>query len=254
MKDVIKCIIVDDEPNAVEGLKMIIHEFCENLEVLATANSAIEAVKKINDFQPDLVFLDINMPGGSGFDFLEIYADKKFDVIFVTASNDYALKAFKVNAVDYLLKPIDIEELINAVEKVKENVLSRKNALPLEVDKLKQVLVPLASENNKYSISAEGVIRIVDKSNVIVLKGDGNYTTFHLRDHESQMMSKNLGYFASDFENYPFYRCHQSSIINIDEIVKITNVEGTYAHMSNGMEIKVSRNKKSGLLNILKEK
>ncbi len=252
MKNVIKCIIVDDEPNAVDVLKMIIQEFCENIEVVDCANSALEAVKKINEHQPDLVFLDINMPGGSGFDFLDIYKEKMFEVIFVSASNDFALKAFKVNATDYLLKPIDIEELQAALVKVREN-LQNKDKGTIEKVETPPIVKP-SLEKSRYNISSEGILRIVEKSNIVVLKGDGNYTTFHIKESVTQMMSKNLGFFSVDFTEYPFYRCHQSAIINLDEVLKITNIDGTYAHMSNGMEVKVSRNKKIGLMNIIKDK
>jgi two-component system LytT family response regulator len=227
-------IIIDDEPNAIRSLETILTEYCEGIEIAATANGALEGVKKVNTYHPDLVFLDVDMPGGNGFDFLEAFPDRDFKVIFTTASSDHALKAIKAKAEDYLLKPVDIDELNTALSNLRA-VLDTKKSF----------------DRNKIALPTQNGYTYVSYHDIIHIDNEGNYTTFYLKDNTKHLISKNIGYFADLLDFFPFFRCHQSHIINLDEINELNRTDGTHVILSNGNRIDVSRGKKDELYEVM---
>jgi two-component system LytT family response regulator len=230
----LKAIIIDDEPNAIISLQTILNEFCDGIEILATANGALDGIKQTNIYKPDLVFLDVDMPGGSGFDYLEAFPKRDFKVIFTTASSDYALKAIKARAEDYLLKPVDIDELNTTLNNLRSVLDTRKTF-----------------DRNKIALPTQSGYSYVNYQDIIHINNDGNYTTFFMKNEVKHLISKNIGYFADLLDFFPFFRCHQSHIINLDEITELNRTDGTHVIMSNGNRIDVSRGKKDELYELM---
>ncbi len=218
----IKLIIIDDELDAIESIELLIKNFIDNVEIIGRAQSALEGLKLINKLKPDIVLLDIEMPGGNGFDLIEAIPSKEFAVIFTTASSEYSIKALRVKAVDYLLKPIIVEELEEAIHRA----IAELHKNTLIYDK-----IPLPD------LTGYTYVNILD---IIHLKGDGNYTTVYF-GNTNKVVSKNIKYFVDLLPADIFYRCHQSHLVNINEIKELKKNEGTYLIMSNGNKVDVSR-------------
>jgi two-component system LytT family response regulator len=240
-----KAVIVDDEQDAIESIKLILSENFDNIEVVATAQSVDDARRAILTSQPDIVFLDIEMPGGSGFEVLEGISDRNFHVIFVTAYNQYAIKAFKYSAIDYILKPIDIDEFVNAVCKVKNH-----NSVQVE-DKINLLLENVkTTKPDKIALSTSESIEFVKIAEIVQILAEGSYSTLKLLDQSELVVSKNLGEFESLLEDHPFYRPHQSHLINLLHVKKITR-QGNEIVMDDGSVAFLSRRKKNQFLELM---
>ncbi|MBT8384612.1 MAG: LytTR family DNA-binding domain-containing protein [Bacteroidia bacterium] len=238
----LKTVLVDDEINALEALEWKLNRYIEDIQIIK-CNSPVEAIAVIEKEKPDLVFLDIEMPEMDGFTMLQKLSNTNFDLIFTTAHDEFALKAIKVSALDYLLKPVDKDELITAVDKVRE---SRKGN-QLE-DKLQSLFTNLKDKNDKISIAADGKIYLLERDDVIMLKSDKSYTTIFLKDDKKIVVSKTLKEVEKKFEYSEFYRVHNSYLININHVKEYLKSMGGELIMSNGMSASISRNKKSELL------
>ena len=195
---------------------------------------------------PDLVFLDIEMPEMDGFELLKQLNYKGFQLIFTTAHDEFALKAIKVSAIDYLLKPVDKDELITAIEKVK---VSKKES-KLE-DKLESLFTNINTKGDKINISADGKVYLLEKDDVIMLKSDKSYTTVFLKDDRSILVSKTLKEVEKKFNFQQFFRVHNSYLINVNHVKEYLKSDGGELVMSNGMRAGISRNKKTELLELL---
>jgi len=237
----LKTVLVDDEINALEALEWKLNRYVDDIQIIK-CNSPIEAIEVIQEEKPDLVFLDIDMPEMNGFTLLQKLSYTNFDLIFTTAHDEFALQAIKVSAIDYLLKPVDKDELITAVEKV---VVSRKGN-QLE-DKLQSLFSNL-NKNDKINISADGKIYLLDRDDVIMLKSDKSYTTVFLIDNKEILVTKTLKEVEKKFAFPEFFRVHNSFLVNMNHVKEYLKSLGGELIMSNGMSASISRNKKAELL------
>jgi two-component system LytT family response regulator len=230
-----KTILIDDEPDAITAMRLLLAEFIDDVEVIGTANSIIEGIKEIQNKKPDLVFLDISMPNGQGFDVLDCLPDRHFQVIFVSAFDNYAIKAIKANALDYLLKPVDIDELKNAIAKA---TLRQRNNLPAPNTGL------LAQREHRIPIHLNDGIIYLPVKNIVHLKAEGSYTHIYIMDKKPVMVSKNLKEFENILSGLGFCRVHNSHIINITHVYKFARTDGGHVIMTDNTRIEVSRNRR----------
>jgi len=237
----IKTLIVDDEDDAVNFIRSIIREYCPKLEVIGTANNVKEGVRIIADCQPDLVFLDVEMPHGSGFDLLAQFPEKQFEVIFITAFNQYAIKAIKFSAVDYILKPINISEFIEAVEKVTE----KRPGAPAFEKNYGELLENLRSAiPMKLAIPTAEGMEYLNTREIIRIEADRSYCWFYLTEKRKRLVSKNLKEYQDLLSDRNFFRPHNSHLLNLEFVKKYVRQEGGYIEMTDGAQIPVSRVKR----------
>lgn len=245
MNEKLKSIIIDDEEFARENLRMLVEEYCPDVDLIGTASSASEARQLIDENNPDLVFLDIMMPGEDGFMFLQSLPDRKFQVIFTTAFRDYALRAIKESAVDYLEKPIDIEDLQKAIEKAK-NIAHQKKNLKVTDARLTKILENIALTNTveKTVIPTKDGMAVVKNTDIIHLEAFENYTTLYLTGGKKYVSSRSIKAFEDKLDPNMFFRAHKSHIINIAHHLKEFNrTEGNVAILSDGTQVPVARRK-----------
>lgn len=237
-----KAILVDDENGSRESLALLLEKYCPEVQVLAKADSMTSALTAIQKYEPELVFLDIEMPNGSGFDLLEKIKDIDFDVVFITAYDHYAIRAIKFSAVDYLLKPVDPEDLKHAVKRVEEKRLSKKSL----GDKYKTLLSNVKSETKLKKVAipdGDGLV-FINLTDIIRCDSDGNYTYFVLNNGKKIMSSRTLGEYEEMFEGEHFFRVHRSHLVNLDHVKKYIKGEGGYVVLSDNSQVEVSRRKK----------
>jgi two-component system, LytTR family, response regulator len=245
MSRLLNAIIVDDEKNARENLRLLVEDFCQDIHVLQVAANATEAHQLVEELNPDLVFLDIMMPGEDGFSFLSKYPDRQFAVIFTTAHNDFALKAIKVSAIDYLEKPINIEELQQAATKAHDQLELLRNA-DLSDERLKRIFESYGGSRSseKTAIPTRDGMAIVKNSDIIHLEANESYTTIYLTDGRKYLSSKTIKTYEAKLSDMTFMRVHKSHIINItDHLREFTRTGGNVAILSNEVEIPISRRK-----------
>jgi two-component system LytT family response regulator len=246
----ISAVIIDDEARSRETIREMLRLYCNGIEVVAEAQdvkSGIEAIKRHN---PQLVLLDIRMPDGSGFDLLRQIMPVSFRIIFVTAYEEYAIKAFRFNALDYLTKPIEPAELQNAIEKAStiiENEDLNERLKKLLNDYMK-FQVP---ENRKIILKTSETIHIVDIDNIVRCESDRNYTVFHLEDKTKILMSKTIKDYSDILELHSFYRVHHSHLINLRFLVKFKREE-LMCVLKDETEIPVSTRRRDELLRVLR--
>ncbi|MCH8904658.1 MAG: response regulator transcription factor [Bacteroidetes bacterium] len=242
----IHAVIIDDEEKARNNLDNLLKEYCEQVEVVAKEGTIAAGIKAINNSNPDLVFLDVEMRNETGFDLFDKKEDIDFEVIFVTAHHKYAVKAFKFSAMDYLLKPIDIEELKAAVDKIEEKKASSMTKEKFEL--LVQNLKNPGGDMQKIALpSLEGII-FVNLDEIIRCESTANYTNFMLSSGKKILVSKTIKYFDDLLSDYNFFRVHQSHLINLRHISKYVKGEGGHTVMSDGAMVMVSRRKKEPFL------
>ncbi len=230
----ITALIVDDEIPAQESLSKLLQRFCKNVEIIGIASSVDEAVELCLEKRPQLLFLDIQMPSGSGFDILEKTTFIEKQVIFTTAYSNHAIEAIKANAVDYLLKPIEIQELVKAVEKAIKN--SQKNSQPTEERSLDKIAIPTLEGTYFYN-----------KSEIIRAEADSNYTELHLVNGKKIVSSKTLKEIEISLAKTTFIRVHKSHLININFIKKYIKGDGGIIVLNDDSMIPVSRSHKDEL-------
>lgn len=238
----LKTIIVDDEMNARENLKILVDEFCPELKVVGLAASVAEARKLIDEEDPEVVFLDIAMPNEDGFSLLESYDDRDFSVIFTTAYNEYALKAFKADAIDYLEKPISIEDLQKAVEKI-----MRIHSIIDEVEL--QEKMEADHGNDRISVPTRDGFIIIKNEEITYLEASDNYTMIYMADGSRHLSSKNIKVYEEKLNANVFYRTHKSYIVNVEHHLKeFSRKEGNMAVLDNGKMVPVARRKMTDFL------
>lgn len=240
----IKALIIDDEESGEQVLSKLVTRRHPEITLLPSASSLQEALDAIDAYKPDLVFLDIRLGNENGFDVLEKTLYKSFHVIFVSAYSQYALKAIKSSAVDYLLKPIDMDDLRAAIERFK----SRKNSIdPQQLALIKKSL-HMSDSSNKLVVPVREGYEFIKTADVLYITADENYARIHLGSGNSKLASKNLGYFEEKLGNDSFLRIHKSHLINLDEIVAYEHGNGGFIKMTDGKRLEVSRRKKKELL------
>ncbi len=241
-----KAIIIDDEPKLREVLFIKLQQYCPNIHIVDKAGSASEGYDSIIRNQPEIVFLDISMPGESGFDMLSRFSTVNFSIIFVTGFSKYGIDALKVNAVDYLLKPVNTSDLIVAVNKAIERIEKQQR-----LEKYENLLFSLnnpGDQEAKLTIPNNQEYKFVKINEIIRCEGWQKYTKFHLKDSNPIVSSYNLGYYREMLLKYKFYGTHKSHLINTVHISSYLK-EGIVV-MNNGDEIPVSRRKREEFVNL----
>ncbi len=246
----INAIIIDDEKNALDVLSMQLINYCKDVEVIKVCHGGEEGVKAIKSYQPDLVFLDIEMPKVNGFDVLEQTKELNYRVIFTTAYDQFAIKAFKYSAIDYLLKPIDIEELKAAVNKVKNE---KHTSLESKIDLLYQHMGIGQSKISKIALPIGDAYEMISFTDIIRCESDSNYTTIYLTDGRKVTLSKTLKDVEDGFANTSFYRIHNSHLINTNFVSKFYKTDGGYVIMRDGKQISISRARKEEFFELMKK-
>ena len=242
----IKALIIEDEQKSREMLAMLVEKNCPQLEIVGLAKNVKEGIDLISSTKPDLVFLDISMPDGTGFDLLEAVQGKKFELIFTTATDKHALKAIKYSACDYLLKPIDIDELKLAVEKV----LQKKNSTP-SMDNLQFLIQQLKKADDNYqkiTLPTGNAYEIINIKDIIRCEADASYTHFHLVGGKKLMVSASLKHYEDLLPENEFIRVHHQHLINMNHVTRYLKQDGGYAVMSDGTQIEISRRKKDAFM------
>jgi two-component system LytT family response regulator len=240
-------LIIDDEELARENLSMLISEFCPEIEVIGTSGNIIDAKQKIESLQPKIIFLDIRMPSGSeGFDLLDSIENKNFHVIFVTAFKDYAIKAFNANAIHYVLKPVDIEDLRAAVLKAVDAIqLADKNPEVYTdyLTTLKNLSNSLTSniKSNKITISHAKGIKIIEDDTILYIEADSNCSVLYFMDGTKYLDTRTLGLYEEMLNPEKFFRIHKSIIINLNHLSEYVNEDGYFAVLKNGQRLPVAR-------------
>ncbi len=238
----IKTVIVDDEPDAVNFISSIIGEYCSSVEVVGKAHNVIDGVHKVRELKPDLVFLDVEMPNGTGFDLLDQFPEKNFDVVFITAFNHYAIKAIKFSAVDYILKPININEFIEAVERV---IKKRADKNYRSGDKFNILMENLRSAMpTRLAIPTSDGMEYINPKDIIRIEADRSYSWVFITGNRKILVSKHLKEFQDLLNDRHFFRPHNSYLINLKYVKKYIRREGGYIEMTDNSQIPISRNRK----------
>lgn len=249
MDEKIFTLIVDDEPGNRENLRRMLEKHCPHLVLLGECASVKEARDAIVQKQPDLIFLDIRMGDGTGFTLLESLGDFSPEVIFVTAYDEYAIQAIRFSALDYLLKPIDTQELIRAVQKASRVIAHKQQNLRMQ-NLLQNALRP--DKKKKIALAVSDKIEFVEISDIIRCEADSNYTTFYLKQGKKLLVSKTLKEYDELLTPYNFLRVHQSHLINIDEIKSLVKTDGGYILMNDGSSVSISRQRRNYVMEMLK--
>jgi two-component system LytT family response regulator len=247
----IRTIIIDDEDMSREAMREMFRLYCKGIEVVAEGNDVKSGIEAIQRHDPDLVMLDITMPDGSGFDLLRKVMPVSFKVIFVTAYEEHAIKAFRFNAIDYLTKPIDPSELQSAIEKASE-IIENVNVNEKLRKLLEDYAKPPSSEIRKLILKTSDMIHVVDIDRIVRCESNGNYTIFHLENKEQILISKSIKVFSDNLEANNFYRVHHSHLINLKYLVKFKRNE-LLCILTDETEIPVSTRKRDELLKMLEE-
>ena len=245
----IKAIIIDDEERARRVLSNMLNEFCPDVEIVATCSNVPDGVLKINKLKPDVVFLDIEMPNYSGFELLGFFRDVDFEIVFVTAYSKYAIQAFEVSAVDYILKPVQVEQLESAVQKVKDKVASASMH-----DRLEALKANLTGTHiQKIAVPVSDGLIFVKVEDISHVDADGSYSKIFLADGSNMFVSKKLKYFEELLEGKgSFYRVHRSHLVNLKFVKKYNRQQGTVA-LENNLEINIARDNKTSFEKSLAE-
>lgn len=247
----ITSIIVDDEPRGINYLKKLLQEFCPEIRVIAESGDAIDAQEKIELLQPQLAFLDISMPGKNSFELLASLDTINFEIIFVTAYNDYALQAFQYSATDYLMKPIDEDLLAAAVKRASVKIHSKEiysNTTAL-LHNIKNIHSP---QNMKLCITSTKGFEVVELKDILYCEASSNYTNFHFTNHNFICNARTILEYDRLLEDSGFIRIHKSFLVNLLHVKEYLRGEGGSVILSNGKELEVSRRKKEDFLNKMK--
>ncbi|SDF43368.1 two component transcriptional regulator, LytTR family [Dyadobacter soli] len=259
MTQSLRAVIIDDETNAREALTNLLRIVSPEVTVCGEARNADAGIELIQKERPNLIFLDIQMPGKTGFDLLSSFEKVDFGVIFTTAYQEYAIRAFRFSAIDYLLKPIDPDELQTAVAKFKDKVGSvNPEQLQILQEQLDPVRAPRLVErkrndNQRIALPTAEGIHFVQMTDIIQCESLGSYTKFHLIKGPAIVVSRLLKEYEEILDNYYFFRVHQSNIINLEHIKRYVKGDGGQVWMSDNTEIEVSRRRKDEFLSLLSD-
>jgi len=245
----IRVLIIDDEKNARDVLRMQLEQYCPEVELIGQASGGEEGIGIINQLQPELIFLDIEMPGTNGFDVLRETSTIPYQVIFTTAYDQFAIRAFKYSAIDYLLKPIDIEELKAAIRKF------RKSDVQLMADRIQglfEIMESRQPEKDRISIPSGEGFEIVRHMDIVRCESDSNYTDIILASGKKIKLAKTLKEVELQLPSNQFFRLHHSHLVNINHISKYYKTDGGYVEMTDGSQINISRSRKEEFFELMK--
>jgi len=249
----LKALLVDDETNNLESLQFLLHNDCEGVKVVGKVCNAGQARDWLAKHTADVIFLDISMPGENGFQFLASLVEYDFKVVFVTAYNEYAIQAIKANALDYILKPVNIDELQTAVEKLKRSVSS-----PVAAGQNQQLLKHLLQTVNtkippkKIALPQLGGISFIEVDDMVSLQADSNYTIIHMNTMQKLVISKTLKEFEELLDQTQFARIHKSYIVNLQYIKEYSTTDGGIVKMTDGSQWSISRRQLDSFLEKMK--
>jgi two-component system, LytTR family, response regulator len=248
----IRTILVDDEPRGLNTLNKLLQAYCPQVEIVAECMDADSAKEKINLLQPQLVFLDISLPGKSGFDLLAELNALTFEIIFVTAHNNYMLQAFRYSAVDYLVKPIDEDLLVDAVARAGKRIALHtiSNSVATLLHNLPKEQAP---QEMKLCIPSLKGFLVVEIKNILFCEASGSYTNFYLADNQILCTAKTMHEYDTLLADAGFVRIHKSYLVNLRHVKEYVRGEGGSVILSNGKEVEVSRRKKDSFINRMKE-
>jgi two-component system LytT family response regulator len=241
-------ILIDDEQKSRETLDAMLKRYCKNVKIIGTAENVETGLALLKEVTPDILFLDIQMPDGTGFNLLQKLDKREFDVIFTTAYDQFAIKAIKFSALDYLLKPIDPEELIDAVDKVINNQKEKKKNLDVLLENVED-----GKEPEKIVLSTSEGMHIIEIQNIIRCQADDYYTLFFLNDGKKIMVSKTLKESEKLLDSSSFIRPHKSHLVNTTYIKTYVKSDGGYLILSDKTQIPVARRKKDVVMNVLQD-
>jgi two-component system LytT family response regulator len=244
----IRALLVDDEKHCLETLTWQLEKFCPEIEIVDVCESAEKALEILDNQKIDLVFLDIEMPHMNGFELLQRLKSIPFEVIFTTAYDMFAVKAFKFSALDYLLKPIDRDELVQAVAKVNDK--KKQSILPEQLDILFQNLYNRKQTSQKIALPTMNGLEFVIADDIVHCQSEGNYTHIFLKDNARYLICRTLKETEELLSGHNFFRVHHSHTINLNHIKKYVKGDGGYVIMSNDSSVNVSRSRKEELLRI----
>ncbi|HEX5652567.1 MAG TPA: LytTR family DNA-binding domain-containing protein [Chitinophagaceae bacterium] len=250
----IRTIIIDDEVSAINVLSLLLNKKCKDLvEIIATTNSPEEGKKLIEELDPDLVFLDIEMPGMTGVDLVRTFRQPRFRVIFVTAYDAYAIEAFRLSAVDYLLKPVEAADLLAAVEKIRNDISHNQHSLTVQLQKLEKILRYNPETDNKIGIGMAEKIVFVNVGEILYCEAQGSYTHVYLVSGQKIVATKLLGDFEQQLLSHNFFRIHHSHLINLGKVKEFQRHDGGSVIMDNGKELEVSQRKRKDFLEAIND-
>ena len=245
----VRVLIIDDEKHCCDNLQWQLKTYCPEIEVIAVCNNAEKGLQQIHHHQPQLIFLDVEMPGMTGFEMLGSLTEINFDIIFTTAFDQYAIRAIKFGALDYLIKPIDKDELLEAINKF----LNRTQR-----DSLKQLSALLTHIRKSNDLSFQKIAlptlhgyELVPLNNIIFCESSSNYTDIHLNNGQHMLISRTLKDIEDLLDMQPFFRVHNSYIVNLQYAIRYIKGEGGHLVLNNDISIPVSRNKKEELLKLI---
>jgi two-component system LytT family response regulator len=245
----IKAFIIDDEKHCSDTLQWQLKQYCPEIEMISVCSNGEQALYQIHRQQPQLIFLDVEMPGMSGFDMLQQLGEINFDIIFTTAFNHYAIRAIKFSALDYLVKPIDKDELRTAVDKVVKNTRSQS------LKQLTSLLADIKKSNDlpfqKIALPSIHGYELVPLNDIIYCESKSNYTNIHLNNNRQILISKTLKDLEALLDTEPFFRIHNSYLVNLHYAVRYTKGEGGFLDFNDNITLPVSRNKKEELLKLI---
>lgn len=246
----ITAVIVEDEQGNRENLLRMIKEYCPQIQISAMCGSVVEAQTILSNTRPDILFLDICLGQDTGFSLLESLSDVSFEVIFVTAYDKYAIQAIRFSALDYLLKPIDPEDLIRAVDKAIRIILQKQENLRMQnlLSNVKAI-----DKQKRIALSVADKIEFVEVRSIVRCEAESNYTTFFLKSGEKLIVSRTLKEYEDLLTPYNFLRVHQSHLINMEEIKSFMKADGGYIRMKDGSLVSISRQRRNYVMEILKQ-
>lgn len=248
----IKALIIDDVEKARSALKSDIKTYCPTVQVIGEADGVESGLQLIKASVPDVIFLDIRMGVGSGFDLiakLRQQGDIPFQIIFTTAYDEYAIKAFKFSATDYLLKPVDHEDLIQAVQKIKIDTV--QSSLKENMELLLESMKGIKTSNKRIALNSIDRVQVVNVDDIIQCESQKNYTLFYLTNKKQVLVTRTLKEFEDMLEGDNFLRVHHSHLINVKHLKEYVKIDGGYAVMSDNSQVPVSVRKKEQLLSLL---
>lgn len=244
-----KTLIIDNDSRIREGLRQMIQKFCPQITELNEADGIESGIAAISKFNPELIFLDVELDGGTGMDLLSKLKNYNFDVVFITAHNKYAVDAFQFSAIDFILKPIGLEDLLNAIQKAKTSIANKDLVKQLNI--LKESFDNLSGSDKKIVLKDSESIYFVKVSDIVHCKAEGPYTEFYLTTQQKITISKSLKEYEELLEPYGFIRTHHSHLINIKRIVRFDKADGGTIVLENKEVVPVSQRKREHILELL---
>ncbi len=241
-------VIIDDEADARDTLAGLLKQNTPEINIVGTAENAKTGIELINKFQPKIVFLDVEMPKATGFDLLQSFKKPNFEVIFTTAHSNYALQAIKISAIDFLLKPIDKDELITAVNKAINSI--EKNQLNSKLETFITNISNKEAQELKIVIPATNGFKVAVLKDILYLQADRNYTHIYFTDGNTELASKSLKEFDDMLSNKGFFRTHQSYLINKNHVIGFTKGKNSSVKLLNNVEVELARSKKAEFLEL----